>query len=86
MSISKKEFNFLDLDNFDTIIDVRSPKEFVEDHMIGSINLPVLNNEEREIVGKIYVQKSKFQARLIGAKFITKNIIKRLNNQQFTKI
>ena len=28
----------------DTIIDVRSPSEFNEDHIPGAINLPVLND------------------------------------------
>ena len=39
---------------FDTIIDVRAPVEFNEDHIVGAINCPVLNNEEREKVGKVY--------------------------------
>ncbi|VDP79751.1 unnamed protein product [Schistosoma mattheei] len=38
------------------IIDVRSPDEFNEDHIHGAINLPVLNNEERAIVGRLYNQ------------------------------
>ncbi|TNN10253.1 tRNA 2-selenouridine synthase, partial [Schistosoma japonicum] len=33
------------------IIDVRSPNEFNEDHIHGAVNIPVLSNEEREIVG-----------------------------------
>mgnify|MGYP001828612359 CR=1 FL=1 len=32
---------------FDTVIDVRSPSEFAEDHLPGAINLPVLSDEER---------------------------------------
>ena len=39
---------------FQDIIDVRSPAEFDEDHIIGSINCPVLNNEERIFIGKTY--------------------------------
>ena len=34
--------------NFDTIIDVRSPSEFANDHIIGAINCPVLSDQERE--------------------------------------
>ena len=34
--------------NFDTIIDVRSPSEFANDHIIGAINCPVLSDHERE--------------------------------------
>ncbi len=33
--------------NFDTIIDVRSPSEFANDHIIGAINCPVLSDKER---------------------------------------
>ena len=55
------------LTGFDTVIDVRSPSEFAEDHMPGAINLPVLSDEERAHVGTIYVQDSPFRARKIGA-------------------
>ena len=39
---------------FDTIIDVRSPAEFAEDHIPGAINCPVLDNEQRAQVGTLY--------------------------------
>ncbi len=58
---------------FDTIIDVRSPAEFVEDHIPGAINLPVLNDEERARVGTIYVQESPFLARKLGAALVFRN-------------
>jgi tRNA 2-selenouridine synthase len=41
---------------FDTLIDARSPAEFALDHIPGAINCPVLDDEERRIVGTIYVQ------------------------------
>lgn len=52
---------------YDTLIDVRSPAEFAEDHIPGAINLPVLSNEERAEVGTIYKQQSPFLGRKIGA-------------------
>jgi tRNA 2-selenouridine synthase len=58
---------------FDTVIDVRSPAEFAEDHLPGAINLPVLNNDERAEVGTIYVQQSPFLARKIGAAMVFRN-------------
>jgi tRNA 2-selenouridine synthase len=58
---------------YDTVIDVRSPAEFVEDHVPGAINLPVLSNEERARVGTIYVQESRFLARKIGAALVFRN-------------
>ncbi|SFP51712.1 tRNA 2-selenouridine(34) synthase MnmH [Tranquillimonas alkanivorans] len=58
---------------FDTVIDVRSPAEFAEDHVPGAINLPVLSNEERAEVGTIYVQDAPFKARKIGAALVARN-------------
>ncbi|WP_281971808.1 tRNA 2-selenouridine(34) synthase MnmH [Ruegeria faecimaris] len=58
---------------FDTTIDVRSPAEFAEDHLPGSINLPVLDNDERARVGTIYVQESPFLARKLGAALVFRN-------------
>ena len=51
----------------DTIIDVRSPAEFAEDHIPGAINLPVLSDAERAKVGTIHKQISPFEARKLGA-------------------
>ena len=59
---------------FDTIIDVRSPAEFAEDHAPGAVNLPVLTNEERSAVGTVYVQQSRILARRLGAAHIARNI------------
>ena len=58
---------------FDTVIDVRSPSEFAEDHVPGAINLPVLNDEERAQVGTIYKQVSPFDARKLGAALVFRN-------------
>ncbi|MBY6154868.1 tRNA 2-selenouridine(34) synthase MnmH [Vannielia litorea] len=58
---------------FDTVIDVRSPSEFAEDHVPGAISLPVFSDEERAKVGTIYVQESPFLARKIGAAILARN-------------
>ncbi len=44
------------------IIDTRSPKEFEEDHMPGAINVPILDNDERAMVGTLYKQVSRDKA------------------------
>ena len=36
-----------DLADAETIIDVRSPAEYAEDHVPGAVNCPVLDNDER---------------------------------------
>ena len=64
----------LNLGSFDEIIDVRAPVEFAEDHLPGAINLPVLSDEERVIVGTIYKQESVFEARKVGASFVSANL------------
>lgn len=58
---------------FDTLIDVRSPAEFAEDHIPGAISLPALSNEERAVVGTIYTQEAPFKARKIGAAMVARN-------------
>ncbi len=59
--------------DFDTLIDVRSPAEFAEDHLPGAINLAVLTDAERARVGTIYTQESRFLARKIGAALVARN-------------
>ena len=56
--------------DFDTIIDVRAPAEYAEDHMPGAISLPVLDDAECAQVGTIYKQVSPFDARKIGAALV----------------
>ncbi len=70
----------LSLGDYDEIIDVRAPMEFAEDHLPGAINLPVLSDEERAIVGTIYKQESVFEARKIGASFVSANLSRYLAN------
>jgi tRNA 2-selenouridine synthase len=57
----------------DAVIDVRSPSEFAEDHWPGAINLPVLDDVERAEVGTLYKQVSPFEARVLGASYVTRN-------------
>lgn len=64
---------------FDMIIDVRSPGEFAKDHIPGAVNLPVLDDAERAEVGTLYVQKSKFLARRLGAAKVARNIASHLD-------
>ncbi|CAH8493828.1 unnamed protein product [Schistosoma turkestanicum] len=56
------------------IIDVRSPGEFNEDHIYGAINIPVLDDKERAIVGRLFNEGDHVQARLYGASMVCANI------------
>ena len=67
-----------DLASFDEIIDVRSPAEFAEDHIPGAINCPVLDDEQRIVVGTLYKQTSPFAAKKIGAAYVAENIARQL--------
>ncbi|HEY0878906.1 MAG TPA: tRNA 2-selenouridine(34) synthase MnmH [Zeimonas sp.] len=58
----------------DTIVDARSPSEFAEDHVPHAISAPVLDDEERALVGTVYKQQSAFVARRIGAAIVSRNI------------
>ena len=64
---------------YDATIDVRSPSEFAEDHLPGAINLPVLDDVQRAEVGTLFVQRSKFLARRLGAAYVARNIADHLD-------
>lgn len=63
---------------FDAILDARSPSEFAEDHLPGAINVPVLDDEERALVGTIYKQQSAFEAKRAGAPLVSYNIARHI--------
>ncbi|KNF08879.1 tRNA 2-selenouridine synthase SelU [Gottschalkia purinilytica] len=58
----------LEKDNI-VFIDVRSPKEYKEDTIPNAINLPILNDEEREEIGYIYKQVSHNKAKEKGLRY-----------------
>lgn len=55
-------------------IDVRSEGEFNDDHIPNAINIPILDNEERHIVGYTYKQVSKDKAYELGYQIFEKKI------------
>ncbi len=63
---------------FDAIIDARSPAEFALDHIPGAINCPVLDDDERRIVGTLYKQTGAFEARRVGGAMVAANIARHL--------
>ena len=56
----------------DTIIDVRAPAEYADDHLPGAINLPVLDDTQRVEIGTVYKQNP-FMARKKGAALVAFN-------------
>ena len=59
-SLIAKEF--MSLSKSIPIVDVRSPGEFAEGHIPNAINIPIFNDEERAIVGTIYIKKGRLPA------------------------
>ncbi len=62
------------LEQYNSIIDVRSESEYALDHIPGAINCPVLNDAQRIEVGTLYKQTSAFEAKKIGAALVAENI------------
>ena len=69
----------------ETVIDVRSPSEFAEDHLPGAVSMPVLDDAQRAEVGTIYVQQSAFLARKIGAAMVYRNAAQHIETHLMEK-
>ncbi|MES2509523.1 MAG: tRNA 2-selenouridine(34) synthase MnmH [Pseudomonadota bacterium] len=70
----RPQITVADRHGFSTIIDARSPAEFAIDHIPGAINCPVLDDEERRIVGTLYKQQGAFEARRVGGAMVAANL------------
>lgn len=69
------------LEQYDSIIDVRSESEYALDHIPGAINCPVLNDVQRIQVGTLYKQTSAFDAKKLGAALVAENIALHLKHK-----
>ena len=78
--ILKLDHFLAELDQFDLVIDVRSPAEFALDHIPGAVNFPVLSNDERTQIGTLYKQISPFAAKKLGAALVSKNIAEHIEH------
>lgn len=65
-------------EEFDAIIDVRSPSEFAIDHLPGAISLPIMSDAERAEVGTLDRQVGSFKAKRRGAAIVSRNIAQHL--------
>ncbi|MFO8069205.1 MAG: tRNA 2-selenouridine(34) synthase MnmH [Alkalibacterium sp.] len=57
-----------------TVVDVRSPKEYAEATIPGAINIPLFSNDERAEVGTTYKQKGKEAATDLGLEIFSKKL------------
>lgn len=56
------------------LIDVRAPIEYEKGAMLNSINVPILTNEERHIIGICYKEKGNEEAVKLGYELVSGNI------------
>lgn len=56
------------------LIDVRSEKEFTEATIPNAINIPLFNNDEREIVGTLYKKQGIEVAKTAGLEIVSKKL------------
>ncbi|MBN1651537.1 MAG: tRNA 2-selenouridine(34) synthase MnmH [Bacteroidales bacterium] len=66
---------FLTLAEQQPVIDVRSPAEWEQGHIPGSINIPLFSNEERARVGTRYKKAGKEYAVELGLEFVGPKMI-----------
>jgi tRNA 2-selenouridine synthase len=61
---------FLQLAETHSVLDVRTPNEFKQGHIIDAINFPIFTNEERIVIGTIYKKEGKQPAVLKGLEIV----------------
>lgn len=54
-----------------SFVDVRSPSEYLEDHIPGAFNVPILDDAERAEIGTIYKTRGPDVARLRGVEIVS---------------
>ncbi len=62
--------DFLSLRSQLPVVDVRSEGEYEAGHVISAINIPLLNNEERVVVGTTYKEKGQQEAIMSGFRLV----------------
>ncbi len=77
----RPQITVADRHGFDAIIDARSPAEFAIDHIPGAINCPVLDDEERRIVGTLYKQQGSFEAKRVGGAMVAANLARHIREK-----
>lgn len=63
-----------DLDEESILVDVRSPGEYLEYTIPNAINIPILDNEERKVVGTVYRQEGVEAAKSLGVKIVSNKL------------
>ena len=62
--------SYINLPESALLLDVRSEGEFEQGHIPGAISFPILNNDERKLVGTCYKKKGHNEAVLLGYELV----------------
>jgi tRNA 2-selenouridine synthase len=76
----------LDVGDWDVVCDARSPSEYADDHIPGSLNFAVLDDDERAEVGTLHAQASPFEARRRGAALVARQLHAILSSRALTEL
>ncbi len=68
---------------FACVLDARTPAEYALDHLPSALSTPVLNDEQRVIIGTLDKQVSSFEAKRAGAGLVASNIGEMLKTPLF---
>ena len=55
-------------------LDARSPAEYADDHLPDAISVPVLDDDERTLVGTLHARAGAFEATKVGAALVSRRI------------
>lgn len=69
-----KIIEYKDLRGNYVLIDLRSPGEFNEATIPGAINIPIFDDEERKIIGTVFVNESVEKAKKLGVEAVSKKL------------
>ncbi|HIQ31821.1 MAG TPA: tRNA 2-selenouridine(34) synthase MnmH [Aquifex aeolicus] len=56
------------------LVDIRSPEEFEEFHIPGAVNVPLFENEEKKLIGRIYRTEGRDRAEKIGRELALRKV------------
>ena len=63
-----------DLGAWPVRLDARSPSEYADDHLPGATSAPVLDDDERALVGTLHAREGAFEAKKVGAALVARRI------------
>jgi tRNA 2-selenouridine synthase len=69
------------IEQFDDLLDTRSPSEFELDHWPRALSTPVLDDAQRVTIGTIHGQRGGFEANRLGAAWVARNVGRHIEEQ-----